>query len=328
MAAFRFSWGLGVVVVTLAFAGPLHANQYVAWSGGDHATYRDKATGAEIRAVAEWGGRLWVHYTNFAGFGPLWVASSGRGQRVYVLGTDHRIRLFADFDAPVGSVTPLDLEPCNRRSATLAAGETLSVPAGTFADVVRIDFETSCADAGITSAWFARDVGPIQWTTATIAGPSTYQMIAASIGGIQYPRHIGVLLLTEFPGPTVWINMMPVSPGSAQSIEVYLAIQNNSAEDLTYSFRTGQHFEIELLDAAGQVVSRWSRDKAFTQAFNEVKIAPGSGQRFGGPVELAYDDDRPLAQGNYSLRIYLTNENPPGITPPQGSSPIEVRWSF
>ncbi len=328
MTAFRFLWGLGAVVISLASAGPVRASQYVAWSAGDHATYRNKATGAEIRAMAEPGGRLWIHYTDFAGFGPLWVASSGRGERVYVLGTDRKIQLFADFDVPVGSVTPLDLEPCNRGTAVLAARETISVPAGTFTDVVRIDFKTSCADAGITSAWFARDVGPIQWTATTIAGPITYQMTAASIGGIQYPQHIGVLLLAEFPEPTVWINMMPVNPGSVQSAEVYLTIQNNTTGDLTYSFRTGQQFEIEILDDAGRVVSKWSRDKAFTQAFNEVKIAPGSAQRFGSPVEFIYDDGRPLAQGNYTLRVYLTNENPPGLTPPQASSPMEVRWSF
>ncbi|NWG12041.1 MAG: hypothetical protein HXY20_00725 [Acidobacteria bacterium] len=328
MPTCRSSRCIGIVALSLVFPRPAPANDYVGWSQGDSAVYRDKVTGTEVRTMAEQGGRVWVHYTNFAGFGPLWVASSARGERVYVLGEDWKIQLFADFDAPEGSVTRLDLGPCNRGAAVLAGRSMLSVPAGTFTDVMRVDFQPSCADAGITSAWFAKGVGPIQWTAATIAGPSTYQMISASIGGIRYPRHIGVLLLAEFPGPTVWLNMMPPVPKTPQTADVYLTVQNNTTEELTYTFRTGQHFEIEILDTAGQVVSRWSRGRAFIQAFNEVTILPGAQHRFGGPIELAYDDGRPLAPGHYSVRIYLTNENQPGVTPPQGSAPVDIRWAY
>jgi len=328
MPVFRSLWNLGVVGFFLAFAGSAPASQYVAWSAGDNATYRDMITGSRIRAEAAQGGRLWVHYTNFAGLGPLWINSSGRSERVYVQGTERRTQLFADFGAPLGTSTPLDLGPCNRGAAILASRDTLTVPAGAFADVVRVDFETSCADAGVTSAWFAPGVGPIQWTAVTIAGPSTYQMISASIGGIPFPRHSGVALHAEFPEPIVWIDMMPVTPKPARIVNVYLTIQNNTTEELTYSFTTGQHFEIEVVNAAGQVVARWSRDKAFTQAFNDVTIAPGAGRRFGGSLKLAYDDERPLAQGQYTLRIYLTNENPPGVTPPQSAAPLEIRWAF
>ena len=314
-------------VACLLPAVPALASHYVVWSPGDSATYRNEATGAEVHAMAGQGGRIWVHYTNFAGFGPLWVSASGRGERVYVMGADWRIQLFADFDAPAGSVTPLDLGPCNRGAAILAGRGALTVPAGTFSDVVRIDFQPSCADAGVTSAWFARGVGPVQWTSATIAGLSTYQMVSADIGGIRYPLHTGLSLLAQLPGPVVWLNLMPPVPKTPQTADVYLTVQNNTTEAITYTFRTGQHFEIEILDKAGKVVSRWSRGKAFIQAFTEVTIPPGGARRFGGAVELAYDDGRPLAEGYYTVRIYLTNENPPGTTPPQGSAPVEIRWA-
>lgn len=317
-----------LAVACFLYAVPVLASQYVVWNPGDSALYRDKATGSEIHAMAEQGGRLWVHYTNFAGLGPLWVSSSGRGGRIYVMGTDWRIQLFADFEAPAGSVTPVDLGPCNRGAATLAGRGALTVPAGTFSDVIRIDFQPSCADAGVTSAWFARGVGPVQWTSATIAGLATYQLVSAEIGGIRYPLYTGISLLADFPAPVVWLNLMPPLPKTPQTTDVYLTIRNNTTEALTYTFRTGQHFEIEILDKGGQAVSKWSRGKAFIQAFTEVTIPPGGARRFGGAVELAYDDGRPLAQGYYSVRIFLTNENPAGTMAPQGAAPIEIRWAF
>ncbi len=321
-------WGVGATGLILAFSGPAPAAQYLAWSAGDSATYREAATGAEIRVEAAQADRLWLRFTEFAGLGVLSVFSTGRDDRVYVSGEGRNIQLLSDFGAAAGSYTPLDLPPCNRGGAILAARDRLTVPGGAFENVVRIDFQTSCADAGVISAWFARGVGPIQWTAATIAGPSTFQMTSANVGGIAYPRNPGVTLVAEFPEPTVWIDMMPVTPKPVKAVDVGLTIRNSSAEEITYSFASGQHFEIEVIDAAGQVVARWSRDKAFTQALNHLTIPPGESRRFGGLIRLCYDDGSALAPGQYTFRIYLSNITPLGVAPPQGAAPIEVRWAF
>jgi len=55
---------------------------------------------------------------------------------------------------------------------------------------------------------------------------------------------------------------------------------------------------------------------------------PGSGtsRRFGGAVALAYDDGGALAQGYYTVKVYLTNINPRGVAPPASAAPIEIRW--
>jgi hypothetical protein len=324
--AFR---SFAIVALSLVFVNAGVASQYVVWSDGDTATYRDVASGREIQAKIDQGGRTWHHYSNFAGLGPLWVFSYSRDERVYVYSPgDRSFQLLADFNAPIGSSTVLDLDPCNRGSATLAAREAITVPAGSFTGVVRLDFTASCADAGVTSAWFAAGVGPIQWTETTIAGRLTYQMVSATIGGIRYPKYPGVSLLGEFPGPKFWIDMMPVIQGPTPNVNVFLTLRNHTPDDLKYSFSTGQHFEIEVIDTAGRVVSRWSRGRAFTQALNDVTIPPGAERRFGGPVELTYDDGRALAQGHYTLRINLMNSNPPGVSPPQSAAPLEIGWAF
>jgi hypothetical protein len=153
-------------------------------------------------------------------------------------------------------------------------------------------------------------------------------MVSATIGGIRYPTYSGVSLLGEFPGPMFWIDMMPVIQRPTPSVNVFLTIRNQTPDDLKYSFSTGQHFEIEVIDATGRVVSRWSRGKAFTQALNDLTIPPGAERRFGGSVELTYDDGRALPQGQYTLRICLTNSNPPGASPPQSAAPMEIGWAF
>jgi hypothetical protein len=304
------------------------ASTYVVWRAGDYATYRNVLTGQEVRAEVDLEGRGRVHYTEFAGLGPLWVATSGRDEYIYLYTPpDRAFQLLVDALAPIGSSNPLHVPPCNNGVAVLAAREALTVPAGAFADVIRIDFTTSCADAGVTSAWFARGVGPIQWTASTIAGPVTYQMIAARIGGVRYPKHNGICLVSEFPGPVVWIDRMPPVPRPG-SINVFLTIENNTPERLTYSFSTGQEFEIEIIDGGGNVVSRWSRGRAFTLAFHDVTLDPGTSHRFGGAVALAYDDGGALAQGYYTVKVYLTNINPRGVAPPSSATPIEIRWAF
>jgi len=319
---------LGIAVFFLACRDVVWAGHYVVGRAGDRAAYRNMVTGHEIRAEIDQERGSWTHYTEFAGLGPLWVASGSRDERVRVHAPpDRAFQLLTDFGAPIGFTAPLDIGPCNRGAATLAARGRLTVPAGSFSDVVRIDFATSCADGGVTSAWFARGVGTVQWTGATIAGPATYQMISATIAGARYPRPAGVSLFGEFPGPRVWINLMPPAPPPA-AVEVYLTVQNDTAEPLAYSFATGQLFEIEVIDSAGGIVSRWSRGKAFTQAFHDVTVAPGESRRFGGAVVLADDDSRPLAQGPYTLRIYLTSMHPPGVSPPLSSAPVEIGWAL
>ena len=157
------------------------------------------------------------------------------------------------------------------------------------------------------------------------------------IGGVAYPKPVpGVAVLGEFPDPKVWINRMP-GPGPAPkppAVEVFLTIQNNTAQPLTYSFGSSQRFDILVIDANGRVVSRWSRGHMFAQVMGTLTLAPGEKQRFGGPVSLSYDDGQVLAQGGYTLKIELSStpapdtSHTPGSQAPAAIAPLEIGWAY
>lgn len=72
---------------------------------------------------------------------------------------------------------------------TMAAkDEVVSVPAGEFRDVIRIDRQRLlCADAGIVSEWFAPGVGLIRRVEESIAGPVTSELTEAHLGDQHWP---------------------------------------------------------------------------------------------------------------------------------------------
>lgn len=321
----------------LAVSASAIASQYAPWQMGDHAIYQG-SRGDQVRATIDSINGSNNHYTNFAGLGALWVQTSSTNERVLIYSSvTRKWQLLVDFNAAAGATQKIDIDPCNRGSVTLAAkNESLQTPAGKFTDVIRLDFRTSCADAGVTNAWFARGTGLVQWSSSNIAGAVTYSMVSGSIGGVVYPKPApGIALLAEFPDAQVWINRMPgIGAPETPAVEVYLTLQNNSTQSLTYSLGSTQLFDILIIDTNGRVVSRWSRGRMFAQVMSTITIPAGGKQRFGGQVLLTYDDGQLLAPGGYTLKIELSSTpaantaHPPGTQAPTAMAPIELGWVF
>lgn len=329
----------GIFVLALFISATATASEYVPWLPGDHAVYQN-GRGDQVKATVDnsTGGNN--HYTHFAGLGALWVQTSATNEKVLIYSPiTRKWQQLADFTAAVGTASNIDIDPCNRGRVTLAAkGEALQTPAGQFTEVARLDFQTSCADGGVTSAWFARGVGPVQWRESNIAGAVTYSMVSGYVGGVAYPKPApGVALLGEFPNAQVWIDRMPgiIGPAPAPTtVEVFLTLQNNGAQALTYSFGSSQRFDILVIDANGRVVSRWSRGRMFAQVVGTLSLAPGEKQRFGGSVQLSYDDGQPLAPGGYTLKIELSSApvantaHTPGSQAPAAMAPVAIGWAY
>ena len=329
----------GIFVLALFISATATASEYVPWLPGDHAVYQN-GRGDQVKATVDNSTGANNHYTHFVGLGALWVQTSSAHEKVLIYSpVTRKWQQLADFAAAVGTTSSIDIDPCNRGRVTLAAkGEVLQTPAGQFNEVARLDFQTSCADGGVTSAWFARGVGPVQWRESNIAGAVTYSMVSGSVGGVAYPKPApGVALLGEFPNAQVWIDRMPGIIGSVPAptaVEVFLTLQNNSAQPLTYSFGSSQRFDILVIDANGRVVSRWSRGRIFAQVVGTQSLAPGEKHRFGGSVQLSYDDGQPLAAGGYTLKIELSSmpvadtAHTPGSQAPAALAPVAIGWAY
>lgn len=299
------------------------ASEYVPWKEGDHALYAD-SFGNSIEIEIDRESRNWSHYTNFAGLGPLWIQTHPNNEQVFIRPTERaKKQLMVDFNEPEGTVTTINIAPCNNGAVRIVSkGEQISVPAGTFNGVIRLDLETSCADGGVTAVWFAPDVGFIRWESSNISGPISTEMIHGTVNGIIYPQ--GLTISAIFPDPVFAIDMEPPvnSNRAADTVSVHLNITNNTGRDLTYLFTSGQLFEIKLLDANGKVVSSWSRGKAFTAILQRLALKDGETWNLGGEIELSADNGEALPPGNYTLIIEMTSSPEPGTDHQPGSEKI------
>lgn len=74
-------------------------------------------------------------------------------------------------------------------------------------------------------------------------------------------------------------------------------VENTGDQEETLSFTTGQRYEYEIMQD-GEVINRFSDDKAFTQALEDIAVAPGE--------EVTFDVELPsLDPGEYTINIFL-----------------------
>ncbi|MFN3648130.1 MAG: BsuPI-related putative proteinase inhibitor [Armatimonadota bacterium] len=90
-----------------------------------------------------------------------------------------------------------------------------------------------------------------------------------------------------------------------KSVPIRLVVRNTGRQPLTVPFRSGQRFNIEVLQE-GKLVWSWAHDRAFTQALTEMTLEPGQAQVF--PVRWSLADNRGevVQPGRYTVRGILT----------------------
>ena len=112
-----------------------------------------------------------------------------------------------------------------------------------------------------------------------------------------------------------------------QQVNVGLVLENTSQQSIELQFRSGQLYEIELFDARGQGLWTWSDGMMFTQALQEIRLAPGESRRFSGSVPLQGRDGEALSDGVYRLRFRVMGgigDLPVGPSLLQATGPIVI----
>ena len=89
---------------------------------------------------------------------------------------------------------------------------------------------------------------------------------------------------------------------SGDSIDAKLKLKNNTENTHAFSFRTGQKFDLELLDEDGESVYKWSRGQVFTQAEEILKLESGEKETWSASIRTAE-----LRRGEYTLNGWLTD---------------------
>jgi hypothetical protein len=256
-------------------------------------------------------------------FGNARVVASTLSGTVTERGSDGRDYLWYQFGALAGRSWVMQFPPGTGPScedgATLSIGarnEIVSVPAGTFQRVVRIDFTTPCADAGIIREWFAPGVGLIRREEITIAGPVISELVYAELGETVLPQaSYGTSLILSSPRH---INdlMPPVDASGFARMSGALVIRNQTAEPVEFVFPSAcREVRLELRNEAGELVlTRRFPDFPCPQVITRVVLTRRS---LVVPFSfvLADESGRPLPDGPYSLTAVLVTAAPEVLRP-------------
>lgn len=315
----------GLPGLALALSGLLlgataaHAQDYLPLAVGDVRTYeRGGAFGAlqhERTEVLRRSG-VWYRFDSFLGLTNTWVAFYQGDVYVWDDAAARAVKLF-DFHAPTGRDYRVDLTaiPLGTGTMTLVArDETVAGGAGTFRDCVRFSFQPApgLADAGWGSIWFAPDVGVVQWSENSFAGPVPHTLHSATIGGTVYPQPQPVRggLTVALQADKFEYALPPLLPVATLYANFKLTVDNQTGTPIQVTYPSGQSFEIEVSEAAtGRVVALWSDGRFFTQALRQGALSGTT--TIDQTLVLADRNGQLLPNGDYKVRMWLTTMGGP-----------------
>ncbi len=315
---------LTAVAAILIAAGPAFAGTWVPNRTSDSQTFKNMRYGGETLAQVDYTSSGWKHWTEWGGFGGIWVWPSATTENVWVY-ANGAVQLFCDFAAPAGTSWPVSIPGCNTGRVTLAQKNvTVQTAAGTFSSCILLTLIGNCNDAGVTSITFAPGIGIVQFTEDNIAGEVRQDFARGTVNGASYPQtpSAGLKVCAYTDAYEYWIDMEPPGPNPPTSLYASIEVTNTTGADIPHIFNSGQSFEIVVRNGANAIVSRWSRGRYFTMAFRNDTLNQGETWTFGGSVTLTDDSGNALPSGDYTVEIYVT-ANPKMMA----SFRIKIGWA-
>ncbi|MGH2627007.1 MAG: hypothetical protein ACRDHY_10195, partial [Anaerolineales bacterium] len=249
-------------------------------------------------------------------FGPRRLVRSGLREAVLEFNPDGNYdNLWYLLGAAVGTSWQLELEPlptlgpaadCISGSKAVIASRTeaIKVPAGEFRDVVRIDYRSPCADAGLSSEWFAPGVGLIRREESSFAGPVVSELLRAELGDNQLPRlPYSVSLALDSPAYSHTVSST-IGPESIAAVRGAFLVRNRTDVPVSFTFGSFcKSVRIEVVNDAGEVVLRALGSDGGCCACDALLEFTLVNDTLALPVafRLATAEGRPLPDGRYSV---------------------------
>ncbi len=193
---------------------------------------------------------------------------------------------------PVGGTFPTTVDRCSSQGRMTSRTGTVSIPDGDPSDVLQIDFDTTCADAGVTRQYYAPNIGLIRSEETSFLGPRVYRLEYYRVG-----TTIGAAPEVSF---TMGLSSRPYFQGG--NLAVRLSLRNASFEALTMHFPSSQTYDFQIVNERGDIVYTWSSDKTFAAVIRDEKLDSSSELTFGITVLLDFPP------GHYTARGFLTTD--------------------
>lgn len=203
----------------------------------------------------------------------------------------------------------------------------LTVPAGTFRDVVHLTIAPQCADGGTLEEWFAPGVGLVKRVENTVFGPTVSQLHRVGFDPEAFGQ--GTLLTELHLNAMVFINDLkpPLDPARLPWVEGSFVLSNAGPELLHLVFSGCAGVAVEVVGEDGKVlITAQGNDGGCCVCLNLVPVAVGAASPLVIPFsfQLMLDGQQPFPDGRYAVRAVLTTLDPEPIRP-TATAMIEVR---
>lgn len=293
----------GVRIVLLCFSGVVFAQppDYLPLQVGNQWVYRSNGRGQplviEVLRSGVFDGNTYFLTRNFLN-GDAWLRTTDGGSLVSYDPNTGQESVLVNFSAEEGAAYKTDMDPCNPVAKIVSKSASAQLPIGQFDNTLSIDYNPpKCADAGLAGESYLPSIGLVERTRETIAGPQTYDLSYARIGGI---------LAISAPEVTFSVTMdSAVYSGGTPQAMARLTLRVVQPSPLSLTFPTSQEFDLVVKNDAGSVVYRWSDGRAFGQVFHTQEVGPGE-KNYAVQFPLADSRGNLFPEGVYTAEASLT----------------------
>ncbi|HNY39567.1 MAG TPA: BsuPI-related putative proteinase inhibitor [Bryobacteraceae bacterium] len=274
-------------------ASAAFAADYFPLQLGNYWTYKDLSTGQTFTVrvgtpLSMRDGRVFSRIDGYVDH-DLWVRVDETGNLLHLdeeTGAEYPLTAF-EVAAPAWAAAPF--RGCEQESQRVAKPEPHVGPAGVFTDTVTLKYRGfSCADTGILSEVYAANLGLLQRTVSTIAGPRVLELVAARVGNFTFAGN---------PAATFDVSLNPMGEGK---LNATLRLTVNAGESMDLSYGTSQDYDVVVWNSKGERAYVWSDGQFFTQQQRWRSIS----RRLNHEVEI--NTAAPLPDGYYLLEAWLT----------------------
>jgi hypothetical protein len=220
-----------------------------------------------------------------------WLRKTAEGALVEYDMQSNSTRPFLALQSPEGERFPANVDECNKAAVIRSKASKVSVPAGSFDNAEEVQYlESNCADAGVVKDYFVPDLGLVKREETSFAGPVIYELVYARINGF-----------ISIGQPETAFSLSAVAPVRTDGkITARLTIRNGGPAPLVLHFTSGQIFNFEVINAAGETVYYWAADKLFPAIIQDITVETEKNWL----VEFTVPNG--MRPGKYKLEGYLT----------------------
>ena len=255
---------------------------------------RTAVQSVEVGETAAYEGRTYHRLTFFGR--TFWVRKADDGNMYSYDPSEKVEKPFIALAAAEGQTFDTTLDPCTKIGKIETRDGRHKGPLGEFEKTLKVSYQPSCADAGVTEQSFLPWIGLLQHVSTSIAGPQRYELIYSRTGFTQVTDgevSFGVALdRISFPA------------GDTSEMLVRMTLRSTRPEPIVLTFPSAQTFDVAIRDDKNEVVYVWSRDKLFAQVVRTERFGPGE-KNFAVLVPLAG-----LRPGKYVAEAWLTVAGP------------------